>query len=248
MSLSLVEGTDGLCVSHGELRPVRPGELTAHIKLSGSGAISALGHFGTKTRPRGRARHVTSDATDSDAAVSTRASVATRVTQSGRNFGRTSEHYVRKRPQCGEQDMARAIGPATGRVTTCHGDHGRHGAGHVQRRVTAPGHCGHGTGHGIHGAGHSDHGDGKRPGRPPEQWLSPGRAGGTKKQSITSLTRLYLTWRSSQCCAQYICYQSHVPISRLGSHSGILAQPDSVSESLPEHSLASACSALPALP
>jgi hypothetical protein len=27
-----------------------------------------MGHFGRKTRPRGRARHVTSDATDSDAA------------------------------------------------------------------------------------------------------------------------------------------------------------------------------------
>jgi hypothetical protein len=27
------------------------------------------------------------------------------------------------------QDMTRAVSPATGRVTTCHGDHGRHGAG-----------------------------------------------------------------------------------------------------------------------
>ena len=137
--------------------------VAAWQPLPGSGAVSALGHFGTKTRPRGRARHVTSDATDSDAAVSTRASVATRVAQSGRNFGRASERYVSKRPQCGKQDMTRAVGPATGRVTTCHGDHGRHGAGHVQRRVTAPGHSGHGAGHGIHGAGHSD---GERPAGP----------------------------------------------------------------------------------
>jgi hypothetical protein len=42
--------------------------------------------------------------------------------------------------------MTRAVGPATGRVTTCHGDHGRHGAGHVQRKVTVPGHAGHGAG------------------------------------------------------------------------------------------------------
>ena len=91
--------------------------------------------------------------------VSTRASVATRVAQSGRNFGCASERYVSERPQCGEQDMTRAVGPATGRVTTCHGDHGRHGAGHVQRRVTAPG-------HGGHGAGHRDHGDGERPAGP----------------------------------------------------------------------------------
>jgi hypothetical protein len=98
--------------------------------------------------------------------ASTRASVATRVAQSGRNFGRASERYVSKRPQCGEQDMTLAVGLATGRVTTCHGDHGRHGAGHVQRRVTAPGHGGHGAAHGIHGAGHSDHGDGERPAGP----------------------------------------------------------------------------------
>ncbi len=115
-------------------------------------------------RDQRRDRYVTSDATDSDAA--SRSSVATRVAQSGRNFGRASERCVSKRPQCGEQDMTRAVGPATGRVTTCHGDHGRHGAGHVQRRVTAPGHGGHGAGHGIHGAGHSDHGDGERPAGP----------------------------------------------------------------------------------
>jgi hypothetical protein len=43
---------------------------------------------------------------------------------------------VNKRPQCGDREMVRAVGPATERVTTCHGDHGRHGAGHVQHRVT----------------------------------------------------------------------------------------------------------------
>jgi hypothetical protein len=32
---------------------------------------------------------------------------------------------------------------------TCHCDHGRHGAGHGRRRVTAPGHGGHGAGHGA---------------------------------------------------------------------------------------------------
>jgi hypothetical protein len=77
-------------------------------------------------------------------------------------------------------EEARALGPATERVTTCHGDHGRHGAGHVQRRVTAPGHGGHGAGHGIHGASHSDHGAesgqrvrNPRRRRPPGQRLSP---------------------------------------------------------------------------
>jgi hypothetical protein len=68
-----------------------------------------------------------------------RASVATRVTLSGRNFGRASERFVSERPQYGEREMTRAVGPATERVKTCHGDHSRHGAGHVQRRVTAPG-------------------------------------------------------------------------------------------------------------
>jgi hypothetical protein len=88
--------------------------------------------------------------------VSTRASLATRVAKCGHNFGCKSERCVGKRPQCGEKDMARAVGPASGRVTTCHGDNGRHGAGHVQRRVTTPGHGGHGAGHGIHG-GHQIH-------------------------------------------------------------------------------------------
>ena len=37
--------------------------VAAWQPLPGSGAVSALGHFGTKTRPRGRARHVTSDTT-----------------------------------------------------------------------------------------------------------------------------------------------------------------------------------------
>jgi hypothetical protein len=79
--------------------------------------------------------------------------------------------------------MVRAVGPATERLTTCHGDHGRHGADHVQRRVAAPGHGGHGASHGIHGASHIDHGDGERPAEPetaaasaaaPWQQLSPG--------------------------------------------------------------------------
>jgi hypothetical protein len=38
------------------------------------------------------------------------------------------------------------------RLTTCHGDDGRHG---VQRRVTTSDHGGHGGGHGIHGAIHT---------------------------------------------------------------------------------------------
>jgi hypothetical protein len=42
--------------------------LAAWQPLPGSRAVSALGHFGTRTRPRGRARRVTSDAADSDAA------------------------------------------------------------------------------------------------------------------------------------------------------------------------------------
>jgi hypothetical protein len=41
--------------------------VAAWLRLPGSGAVSTLGHFGTKTRPQGRARHVTSDASDSDA-------------------------------------------------------------------------------------------------------------------------------------------------------------------------------------
>jgi hypothetical protein len=80
---------------------------------------------------------MTSDATAVQR-IPTRASVATRVAQSGRNFGRASERCVSKRPRCREQEMARAVGPATERVTICKGDHGRHGAGHVQRRVTSP--------------------------------------------------------------------------------------------------------------
>ncbi len=132
--------------------------------------------------------------------------VATRVAKSGRNLGRASERCVGKRPQCGEQDMTRAVGPATGRVTTCHGDHGRHGAGHVQRRVTAPGHGGHGAGHGIHGAGHGDHGDGGRPAGPESAAASAveataftGRAGETKKQGITSSCQ-------TESSASYPCF------------------------------------------
>jgi hypothetical protein len=42
--------------------------VAAWQPLPGSWAVSALGHFESKTRPRGLARHVTNDATDSDAA------------------------------------------------------------------------------------------------------------------------------------------------------------------------------------
>jgi hypothetical protein len=42
--------------------------VAAWQPLPGSGAVLALRHFGTKTRSRGRAKRVTSDATDSDAA------------------------------------------------------------------------------------------------------------------------------------------------------------------------------------
>jgi hypothetical protein len=121
-----------------------------------------LGHFGTKTRPRGRAR----TRPTASLRVSTRKSVTTRVEKNDRNFGRASERFVSERPQCGEREMARTVGPATERVTACYGDHGRLGAGHVQRRVTAPGHGGHGTRHGIHGASQSDHGDEERPAGP----------------------------------------------------------------------------------
>jgi hypothetical protein len=200
---------------------------------------------------------VTSDATDSDAA-GIESGVATRVAQSGRNFGRASERCVSKRPQCGEQGMTRAVGPATGRVTTCHGDHGRHGACHIQHRVMAPGHGGHGAGHGIHGAGHSDHGDGEWPAGPESTTasaagaaLSPWWAGGTKAEHRLVDSALPDVVRSAMLRPIYICYircESHVPISRLGTHSGMLAQQDSVSESLPGPSLASACAALPALP
>ncbi len=51
-----------------------------------------------------RDRYVTSDATDSDAAGIDSGERSGRVAQSGRNFGRASERYVSKRPQCGEQD------------------------------------------------------------------------------------------------------------------------------------------------
>jgi hypothetical protein len=87
--------------------------------------------------------------------------------------------------------MTRAVGPATGRVTTCHGDHGRHGAGHVQRRVTAPGHGGHGAGHGIHGAGHSDHGDGERPEGPESTAASAAGAAALTRAGLFSRARHY---------------------------------------------------------
>jgi hypothetical protein len=97
--------------------------------------------------------------------VSTRASVATPstcVAQCGRNFGRASERFVSERPRCGEQEIGRAVGPVTERVSTCHG-----------------------AGHGIHGASHSDYGDEGRVLKPrrrlqTEQRLSPGRGGWTK--------------------------------------------------------------------
>jgi hypothetical protein len=116
-------------------------------------------------------------------------------------------------------------------VTTCHCDHGRHrdGACHVQGRVTAPG-------HGGHGAGHSNHGDGefrnprRRPSRPLKQRLSPGRAGGTKAELHLVDSALPDVARFSMLRSIYM--QSHVPISRLWTHSRILVnmvQPDSVS-------------------
>jgi hypothetical protein len=50
----------------------RQGRILAPVAawqpLPRSGAVSSLGHVGTKTRPWGRARRVTSDTTDSDAA------------------------------------------------------------------------------------------------------------------------------------------------------------------------------------
>jgi hypothetical protein len=83
--------------------------------------------------------------------------------------------------------MARAVGPpgpATGRVTICHGDHGRHGACHVHRRVTTPGHGGHGAGHGIHGpvTATTVTEGGQQVRYPWRRRLSPGRSGGTKAE------------------------------------------------------------------
>ena len=89
---------------------------------------------------------------------------------------------------------AQAAGPTTQRGTTCPGCHGKNGAGHVRRGVTAPDHGGHGASHGIthcfHCAGHrgtaitvtrsGQRARFPRRRRPPGQRLSQGRAGGTK--------------------------------------------------------------------
>jgi hypothetical protein len=105
---------------------------------------------------------VTSDATDSDAA-GIDSGKRSDVCRTERSQLRSRKRALREQAtpvwRAG-QDMTRAVGLATGRVTTCHG-------------VTTcrPAQCqsrpaqGHG-GHGIHGTGHSDHGDGERPAGP----------------------------------------------------------------------------------
>ncbi len=82
---------------------------------------------------------MTSDATDSDA-EGIDSGERNGACRAERSQLRSRKRALREQatPVGGEQDMTRAVCPATGRVTTCHGDDGRHGAGHVQRRVTAP--------------------------------------------------------------------------------------------------------------
>jgi hypothetical protein len=136
----------------------RQGTILAPVAapLPGSGAVSALGHFGTKTRPRGRTRRVTSDASDSDAAC-----------RAERPQLRSRKRALRERAtpvwRAGDDPGRRPGDWASDNLPR---RSGRHGVGHVKRRVTAPGHGGHGAGHGIHGASHSDHGDGERPAGP----------------------------------------------------------------------------------
>jgi hypothetical protein len=139
--------------------------------------------------------------------VSTRASVATRVSQSGRNFGRASERCVSKRPQWGQQpggrpgDWASDNLPLRSRPARCrsrpaqgHGPRSRRSRRRSRhsRRVTATT---------VTESGQRV----RNPRRPGAAAFT--RAGGwDKKQSIiTSLTRLYRTLRGScvtlkSCC------------------------------------------------
>jgi hypothetical protein len=143
-----------------------PGAGGGVALLPGSGPFGAW-YILERSRDHRVARDiVSSDTTDS---VASRASVVTRAEESdrkNRNFGRTSERFVSERRPRVKRKRFQALGPKTARETTCHGGYGRHSAGYVQRRVTAPGHGCHGAGHGFHGASHSDHGDGEQPAGP----------------------------------------------------------------------------------
>ena len=209
-----------------------------------------------EARDQRRDRYVTSDATDSDSAGidSGERSDACRAERSqlrsrkralreqatpvwraghdpgGRPGDWASDNLPRRsRPARCRSRPAQGHGPRSQRSRR----RSRHSRRRSQRRRAV-------SGSGIHvGAGRRSSG------------FHQGGRVGQKQSIITSLTQLYLTWRGSRCCGEYICYVrcvSRVPISRLGTPSGILAQPDSVSESLPGPSLASACAALPALP
>jgi hypothetical protein len=139
--------------------------VAAWQPLPSSGAVSALGHFGTKTRPRGRARHVTSDATDSDAAgidSSERCDACRAERSQLRSRKRALREQASPVRRAGHDpggrpgDWASDSLPRRSQPARCRSRR------HVQGRVTAPGH----GGHGIHGAGHSDRGDGERPAGP----------------------------------------------------------------------------------
>jgi hypothetical protein len=174
--------------------------------LPGSGAVSALRHFGTKTRPRGRARRVTSDATDSDAAG----------IDSGERSDtcRAERSQLRsKRPQCGEQDMTRAVGPVTGPVTTSAITAGTvpvmSSAGSRPQvtattapftAFTAP----------VTATTETECGQrvrNPRRRRPPEQRLSPGRAGGTKAEHHLVDSALLDVVKSVMIRTIYMLYQ-----------------------------------------
>jgi hypothetical protein len=113
---------------------------------------------------------------------------------------RTRERAFRERATPAWREVeARAAGPATQRGTICHCSHGRSGACHGRRRVTAPGHWATPaaitapvTAITVTGSGQQARFPRRR--RPPGQRLPPGRAGGTKlyRETWTDLS----CWRS----------------------------------------------------
>jgi hypothetical protein len=173
--------------------------VAAWQPLPGSGAVSALGHFGTKARPRGRARHVTSDATDSDAAGidSSERSDACRAERSQlRSRKRALREQATPVWRAGHDpggrpgDWASDILPRRSRPARCRSRpaqghdprsqrsqrRSRHSRRRSQRRRAA-------SGSGIHG-GVSRRSSGFHQGGRVRQ----------KQSIITSLTQLYLTW------------------------------------------------------
>jgi hypothetical protein len=143
-----------------------------------SGAVSALGHFGTRTRPRGRARHATSNATDSDAA--------------GIDSGERSDACRAERSQL--RSRKRALREqATSVWRARHDPGGRPGdwASDNLPRRSRPERC----------RSRPAQGHGPRSRGPESTAASAAGAaaftmadGWDIKQSITSLTQLYLTW------------------------------------------------------